>query len=199
MNLSVLNDFIDQFGYFAMFLINWLLLFGLPLPNEIAASFSGYITATRNLNASIAFFSAYMGLVSATLFAFFIGKRFGSKLIIRFKKTRLIHAINRFEAFFQKYGKKSIGFSFFVPGVRWAMPYVVGAGEMTYGTFLKYSLIPSAGWLMLYFQIGRLFPNAYGTIVHHLRISILILLLLFAGILVIRYTVSKKFRREETK
>jgi membrane protein DedA with SNARE-associated domain len=59
------------------------------------------------------------------------------RLLHRLEKTRLKGAIDRFSLFLEKHGKWAIAFSFFFPGVRWAMPYVVGANRYP---FMQYAL-----------------------------------------------------------
>lgn len=169
MDLSFFMDLVKEYGYVSMFIFNWLLLFGMPIPNEVAAAFSGVLTEISYFKPVYAFLSAYLGLISSNTFAYFIGRVLGERLLHRLEKTRLKGAIDRFSLFLEKHGKWAIAFSFFFPGVRWAMPYVVGANRYP---FMQYALFAySAGfvWMFIYFNIGRMFPYAYETILSHLQ------------------------------
>lgn len=192
MDLSILVELVQKFGYLSMFLFNWLLLFGLPIPNEVAASFTGVLTEVKDFNPFYAFTSAYLGLLSATLFAYAIGRKFGPRLIKRLNKTRLQKPILAFSDYLEKRGNIAIGLSFFLPGIRWAMPYVVGANQFPLKQFLKYSVLASFLWMMIYFQLGRTFPFAFRLILNNLQIFLITLSILVLSSFIIRFYVNQK-------
>jgi len=192
MDLSILVELVQKFGYLSMFLFNWVLLFGLPIPNEVAASFTGVLTEVKGFNPYYSFISAYLGLLSATLFAYSIGRLIGPRLIRRLEQTRLHKPIYAFSQYLEKHGNIAIGFSFFLPGIRWAMPYVVGANQFPIKLFLKYSVLASFLWMMIYFQLGRAFPYAYKLILNNLQIFLVSLSLLVLIGFIIRFFVNQK-------
>jgi membrane-associated protein len=78
---------------------------------------------------------------------YLFGRRFGPALFRRpdsrlFKQENLTKA----QAFFQKYGARSIVLARFVPIVRTFTPIVAGASHMHYRTFLTYNLIGGTLW-----------------------------------------------------
>lgn len=169
MDLSYFLEIVQEYGYVSMFIFNWLLLFGMPIPNEVAAAFSGVLTEISYFTPVKAFISAYLGLITSNTFAYFIGRSFGHKLLDRLSGTRLKNPIENFSYFLKKHGEIAISFSFFLPGIRWAMPYVVGAAKFP---FLRYTLFAyTAGfvWMMIYFNLGRAFPYAYNSILDNLQ------------------------------
>lgn len=105
-----------------MFIFNWLLLFGMPIPIEVAAAFSGVLTEISYFKPVLAFISAYQGLITSNTFAYFIGRFFGQKLLDCLGRTKLKTLIANFSGFLEKHGDIAISFSFFLPGIRWAMP-----------------------------------------------------------------------------
>lgn len=192
MDFSLLVELVQKYGYFSMFLFNWLLLFGLPIPNEVAASFTGVLTELNGFNPFKAFISAYVGLITATLFAFSIGKYFGPRLIKRLNRTRMQRPIHAFSEFLDKRGNLAIGLSFFLPGIRWAMPYVVGANQISYTTFLKYAIPSSLIWMMIYFQLGRTFPYAYKMIIENIQMMLIAVTVLIISIILTRYWLKQR-------
>ncbi|HSJ37346.1 MAG TPA: DedA family protein [Planococcus sp. (in: firmicutes)] len=186
MDLSFFMEIVKEYGYVSMFIFNWLLLFGMPIPNEVAAAFSGVLTEISYFTPVKAFLSAYLGLITSNTFAYLIGRSFGQKLLRRLNLTRLKKPIEEFSRFLDKHGEIAISFSFFLPGIRWAMPYVVGANKYP---FLRYGLFAyTAGfvWMLIYFNLGRAFPYAYNSILDHLQgflISLSVgLLVILAGV-----------------
>jgi membrane-associated protein len=85
--------------------------------------------------------------IAGDQFGYLFGRRFGPALFRRpdsrlFKQGNLIRA----EAFFAKYGARSIVLARFVPIVRTFTPIVAGAGHMPYLTFLTYNVIGGTLW-----------------------------------------------------
>lgn len=169
MDLSFFMDLVKEYGYVSMFMFNWLLLFGMPIPNEVAAAFSGVLTEISYFKPVYAFLSAYLGLITSNTFAYFIGRVLGERLLHRLERTRMKGPIDRFSLFLQKHGKWAISFSFFFPGIRWAMPYVVGANRFPVFPYMLYAYSAGFVWMFIYFNIGRAFPYAYESILSHLQ------------------------------
>jgi membrane-associated protein len=79
---------------------------------------------------------------------YFIGKKFGDfvqskEKILFLKKTH----IDQTEAYFEKNGGKTIILARFIPIIRTIAPFVAGAGEMKYRTFLSYSISGAFLWV----------------------------------------------------
>lgn len=92
---------------------------------------------------------------------FAVGKYFGSKLFANpqskiFKQSYL----HKTEAFYAKYGGKTIIIARFVPIVRTFAPFVAGMGHMHYGHFFKYNVIGAVAWVLLFSFAGYFFGQA---------------------------------------
>lgn len=196
MDIDILVKLVDKFGYFAMFLFNWILIFGLPLPNELAAAFSGVLTEIRSFNPVYAYISAYLGLISSNTFAFFIGQVFGHQLLVRLDRTLFKKSIERFSAFLEKHGRWAISLSFFLPGIRWAMPYVVGANKFPFFRYVLYAYPAGSIWLLVYFNVGRAFPFTYEKILGNLQVVLVSLSSLVILIFLGRYLYHSKIVRK---
>ena len=196
MDISFFIELVKEYGYFSMFVFNWLLLFGLPIPNEVAAAFSGVLTEISYFKPFYAFLSAYLGLVTSNTFAYFIGRSLGHRLLNRLNRTRLQGPISRFSDFLDKHGEWAIAFSFFLPGIRWAMPYVVGANRFPFMRYLMFASTAGFVWMFIYFNIGRMFPYAYQTILEHLQGFLILLSVLVIVASLLRYLYNAKFAKK---
>lgn len=192
MDLSFFMEIVKEYGYVSMFIFNWLLLFGMPIPNEVAAAFSGVLTEISYFKPVYAFISAYLGLITSNTFAYFIGRLFGHKLLDRLSRTRLKKPIENFSAFLQKHGEIAISFSFFLPGIRWSMPYVVGANNYPFLKYMLYAYTAGFVWMMVYFNLGRTFPYAYNTILNHLQGFLILLSVAVVVFLLARYVYKER-------
>jgi len=62
-------------------------------------------------------------------------------------------------AFFEKYGGKAVVLGRFVPIVRTFVPFVAGAGAMTYATFALYNIVGGLFWVGVCTLAGYAFGN----------------------------------------
>ena len=67
--------------------------------------------------------------------------------------------LQRAHEFFEQYGGKAVVLGRFVPIVRTFVPFVAGAGAMTYGTFAFYNVAGAILWVGLCMGAGWLFGN----------------------------------------
>lgn len=90
---------------------------------------------------------------------YWIGSRFGQLLLAR--RTRWINPahIARTQAFYEKYGSKTIVLARFVPIVRTIAPFVAGIGRMGYGKFITYNIVGAILWVCLFLGAGYFFGN----------------------------------------
>ena len=67
--------------------------------------------------------------------------------------------LERAHTFFEKYGGRAIILARFVPIVRTFVPFVAGAGSMTYSRFIAYNLIGGFLWIYFFIYAGFWFGN----------------------------------------
>lgn len=63
------------------------------------------------------------------------------------------------QAFYEKYGGKTIIFARFVPIVRTFAPFVAGVGKMTYRRFFMFNVVGAIIWVVLFTVAGYFFGN----------------------------------------
>ena len=94
-----------------------------------------------------------------------VGKAAGPRIFTSTDRTSFLHrALNRdhlaqAHAFFEKYGGKAIILGRFVPIVRTFVPFVAGAGTMTYPTFALYNVVGGIIWVGICTLAGYAFGN----------------------------------------
>jgi membrane-associated protein len=94
-----------------------------------------------------------------------IGHYIGPKVFAAQDSTGLLHKLlnrNHLEqahAFFEKYGGKAVVLGRWVPIVRTFVPFVAGAGSMTYRTFAFYNVVGAVIWIGVCVGAGYAFGN----------------------------------------
>jgi len=94
-----------------------------------------------------------------------VGDAIGPRIFSASDRGSLLHRLLNREhlakahAFFEKYGGKAIILGRFVPIVRTFVPFVAGAGTMTYSTFAVYNIVGGVVWVCICTFAGYAFGN----------------------------------------
>ena len=87
-----------------------------------------------------------------------VGQYLGPK-VFRYENSWLLHTkhLLRAQAFYERYGSKTIILARFVPIVRTFAPFVAGIGKMTYRQFVFYNVIGGVAWVAICLGAGHVF------------------------------------------
>ena len=129
------------------------------LPGDSLLFAAGALAALGNLNifalVGLLFVAALIGDTSN----YWIGHFFGEQIVAHPKIPINEEHIKKTEAFFKKYGGKTIIFARFMPIVRTFTPFVAGVGKMGYKKFISYSIFAAALWVSVATFSGYFFGN----------------------------------------
>mgnify|MGYP001353860200 CR=1 FL=1 len=89
-----------------------------------------------------------------------VGYRLGPK-VFKSESSRWLNRkhLDKTQAFYDKYGGKTIIIARFVPIVRTFAPFVAGIGKMGYRRFVLYNVIGGVAWVTLFTVAGYQFGN----------------------------------------
>jgi membrane-associated protein len=89
-----------------------------------------------------------------------IGKRLGPAVFTS-ETSRLLNKAHllKAQAFYEKYGAKTIVLARFVPIVRTFAPFVAGIGRMDYARFAMFNVVGGIGWVVSLTMAGVWFGN----------------------------------------
>lgn len=130
------------------------------LPGDSLLFAAGAIAAKGNLNIGLIYVLLIVAAMLGDNVNYWIGRYVGPKVFQK-ENSRLLKKahLDRTQAFFDKYGGKTLIFARFVPIVRTFAPFVAGIGKMKYRTFLAYSVSASLLWVTVCTMSGYLLGN----------------------------------------
>ncbi len=135
------------------------------LPGDSLLFAAGAIAATGALDVRVVMALLVIAAVLGDAVNYAIGHRVGP-MIFRATDTasrwhRLMnrHHLERAHEFFERYGGKAVVLGRFVPIVRTFVPFVAGAGAMSYRTFAFYNVLGAVMWVGICTLGGYAFGN----------------------------------------
>ena len=175
---------------------------GFFLPGDSLLVVAGLFAAKGDLNVFILLSTLFVAAVVGDAVGYYTGAKMGPRLFKRpkslvFKPSHLQKA----NAFYEKYGGKTIIIARFVPIIRTFAPIVAGAAQMPYRRFLMFNVVGGFRWVFSmilggYF-LGNLVEKAFGIkLDEHIEKVVIVVVLLSLMPPLIEYL---KSRREKAR
>jgi len=135
------------------------------LPGDSLLFAAGALAATGALNPVVIVVVLLVAAVAGDAVNYAVGRAIGPRIFTAHDASSLLHRLlnrdhlTKAHAFFEKYGGKAVVLGRFVPIVRTFVPFVAGAGAMTYATFALYNVIGGIAWVGICVGAGYAFGN----------------------------------------
>ena len=130
------------------------------LPGDSLLFAVGALCALGGLNIGIIIPLLLVAAILGDAANYYIGLTVGPKVFTSTTSKLLNRAhLLRTQAFYDKYGGKTIIIARFIPIVRTFAPFVAGIGKMQYRRFLSFNVIGAVAWVALFIPAGYVFGN----------------------------------------
>lgn len=135
------------------------------LPGDSLLFAAGALCGAGYLNPAIMVIVLIAAAIIGDAVNYSIGRKLGPKVFSATDQSTWLHRmlnrdhLARAHEFFEKYGGKAIVLARFVPIVRTFVPFVAGAGYMSYSAFAMYNVVGALFWVLSCFGLGYVFGN----------------------------------------
>jgi membrane-associated protein len=129
------------------------------LPGDSLLFAVGAVAAgSSSLNMTVLFVLLVAAAIVGDAVNYAIGYRLGPK-VFKYEKSWFFNKnhLLRAQAFYEKYGSKTIILARFVPIVRTFAPFVAGIGDMRYPRFFLYNCVGAVAWVAICLWSGYFF------------------------------------------
>jgi membrane-associated protein len=157
---------------------------GFFLPGDSLLVVAGLFAATGKLNVAVLLSTLFVAAVLGDGVGYYTGARLGPRLFKREKSLlfRPSH-LQKAQAFYEKYGGKTIIIARFVPIIRTFAPIVAGAAKMPYRNFVIYNVAGGFLWvfsmILTGYFLGNLLKSKFGIdLDEHIEWVVIIVVLL---------------------
>lgn len=164
-------------GVFVIVFAESGLFFGFFLPGDSLLFTAGLLASQGHFNVLLLWAGCTVAAIVGDSVGYAFGRRIGPKIFTRedsffFHKKHIEHT----NAFYERYGKKTIILARFVPIVRTFAPILAGVGQMTYRTFVTYNVIGGLLWTTLLIFLGFILGTVIPSVDRYLLPIILIII-----------------------
>jgi membrane protein DedA with SNARE-associated domain len=186
-----ITDFMEQFGYFGIFLMLAFENIFPPIPSEVILPFGGFMTTTTSLTIPGVIIAATAGSLLGAVILYYIGRLLDvsrlEKLVERWGGLIRVTKkdIHKADAWFDKYGYWTVLFCRMVPLVRSLISIPAGMSGMKFGVFMIFTTIGTLGWNLLLVLIGAALGESWEDIAMYMDVYSNVVYVLIAGGLVI--------------
>ena len=182
-----LLHWITAYGPFAIFVLLFLGVFGLPVPDETLLTFAGVMVRQGHLHFIPALAAAILGSMGGITLSYVIGRTFGLGFVDRF--GRWLHVtrddLARVEKWFEHSGRWLLTFGYFIPGVRHFTALVAGSSCLPAPVFARYAYSGAAIWATTFMTLGWYMGPAWETALaeaqRHIGAAVIIAIVLAAA------------------
>ncbi len=129
------------------------------LPGDSLLFAAGAFAALGSLNLPALFVILALAAVLGDTANYWIGHYIGERAFTTKSRFLKHEYLERTQAFYEKYGGKTIFLARFVPIIRTFAPFVAGVGKMRYGYFISYNVFGGVLWTALFIGAGYFFGN----------------------------------------
>jgi membrane-associated protein len=129
------------------------------LPGDSLLFAAGALAAKGQMNVSLLWLVLLLAAVGGDNMNYWIGRYVGLRVFKDDARILKTSHLRRTQAFFEKYGGKTVVLARFMPIVRTYAPFVAGASRMPYPSYLFYSVTGGLAWITIFLWGGYFFGN----------------------------------------
>jgi membrane protein DedA with SNARE-associated domain len=146
--------------------------------------FAGFLVSKGEINFLDAVLAGTMGNYIGSAILYFLGKKYGAPMLLKYGKYIFISKkhIEEAEKFFQKNGKLAVFTGRMLPAVRTVISLPAGIAKMDFKTFTIYTVLGSIPWNMFLTYLGIVLGQNWQII---LQYSTLIDLVVMVSLIII--------------
>lgn len=159
--IQSVKPFLAHYGYFAIFLGVLLEDFGIPLPGETIVLTASILAGQDIFNIVGVIVTATLGGIIGDTAGYFLGLRYGHRLLVRFAKYIGLHQdwLHRVNQWVVHRGVWLIAVARFIDGLRQLNGWIAGANGIVWTRFIPLNVTGAILWVVAWALSGYLFSN----------------------------------------
>ena len=186
--LDFFQRMLASYGYLVVAVVIMVEGAGIPLPGETILLLGAAYAGAGNLDIRGVILAAALGAIAGDNLGYFIGRRGGRALLVRYGQTLHVGEshLARAEAFYARHGAKTVFLARFVAVLRTLSSLLAGANRMPYRRFAPWNAAGGILWAVVIGTLGSLFGSQWQLLAHWIgRAGVLLALTALVVVLVL--------------
>ncbi|MBA3720930.1 MAG: DedA family protein [Parachlamydiaceae bacterium] len=173
-NNETLSLWLLNYGSFTLFVLLTLGIIILPIPEETLLVLSGTLIASGKLNLPATIIAACAGSICGISLSYILGKTVGTFFITKYGYWLGIreHHLQKAHNWFEHYGKWTLFFGYFIPGIRHFTGVSAGITNLELQEFFLYAYTGAVIWVATFLSIGYFFGEYWLSIIQKIEIGV---------------------------
>ncbi|HMK37125.1 MAG TPA: DedA family protein [Desulfomonilaceae bacterium] len=162
---------ITEYGYVALFILLMLGIVGAPFPDDLILTFTGYLIFEGILHPVPAFVCAWTGSLCGITASYVLGRILGASVIGTYGPYVGLHReeIAKINRWYERLGKWTLFFGYFVAGVRHWTAFVAGMSKLRISVFVLFAFPGGFCWAATMMFAGYLLGKQWRIISEYLE------------------------------
>lgn len=150
-----------DYGSIVLFILLALGIIALPIPDETLLVFAGALMAKGVLVVPLTILAAIAGSITGISISYVVGRTGGHYVVHKYGSMVGItdDKLQKAHVWFERYGKWTLTFGYFIPGVRHFTGLTAGISELEYRHFSLFAYSGALLWVTTFLSIGYFFGN----------------------------------------
>jgi membrane protein DedA with SNARE-associated domain len=185
--MSRAAELVARYGYVAIFGLLMLGIVGPLIPDETILVFSGIMARQGRLDYVAVLAAGYAGSLCGISVSYLIGRTGFAYLLERipFLSKSSARYLQRVHEWFERYGRWTLFFGYFIVGVRHFTAVVAGSSKMALRHFALYAYAGGLIWVVCFVSLGYFLGDQWERVGHTLNTGALVIATLIAvGVLI---------------
>lgn len=171
-----LQTWLLKYGSLALFFLLSMGIFIMifPVPEETLLVLAGTLMNLGKLHFFMTIMAAIFGSIAGITMSYTLGRTAGHYLILRYGGWLGITQdhINKANEWFKHYGKWSLFFGYFIPGIRHITGLTAGTSELDLKSFALFAYSGAIFWVTIFLSLGYFFGDYWFSILSVVEIHI---------------------------
>ncbi len=201
--IQAVTPFLTHYGYFAIFFGVLLEDFGVPLPGETIVLTASILAGQNVFNIVDVIVTATLGGIVGDTAGYFLGLRYGHRLLVRFAKyvglhQDLLHRINHWVV---HRGVWLVAVARFVDGLRQLNGWIAGANGIAWTRFIPLNVAGAGLWVVAWALSGYFFSKKILAVMERFKqvdVALMVVGILGIFLPVILHYIHKRKQRTDT-
>ena len=163
---TFLNGFMTHWGYLSLFGLMALESASLPVPSEVVLPLAGYFVYIGTMNFWIVVGVSTLASIAGALVDYYLAIWLGRPFVVGLLELFRLHkgALDRAEAWFERYGQWTVFAARFVPGLRTIISLPAGLFRLDIWRFVIMTVAGCFAWSVVLVYAGFLAGSSQGAL-----------------------------------